>query len=161
MRTQVVSFHCILKNKIGQVLSSTFNQDVITDCPGQGDFLRGLSEGLKNLTKGEKRQIHLTADQAYGFYDTALVFEVPRSQLVRGEALMVGDEILHASWEGGSKVFRVIECTASRVTLDGNHPLAGQDLIFDIEATDARDATIDEIAESNDPGAGAPKRYLH
>jgi FKBP-type peptidyl-prolyl cis-trans isomerase SlyD len=159
MRAQIVSFHCVLTNRMGRIISSTFNQDVITQADGQRDVIKGLAEGLKNLTKGEKRRVELSADQAYGFYDTRLVLNVPRNQLHEGSGLGIGDEVTHPSWNGGPKVFRVIQTDRSTVTLDGNHPLAGQDLIFDIEATEARDATSEEVAESclGEPAGG----YLH
>lgn len=148
MGAQVVSFRCVLKNRVGQILSSTVNQDVITFSEGQEQILKGLANGLKNLTKGEKRQIRLPAEQAYGFYDLALVIRRTRSQIVGGGALRVGDEVPHPSWEGRPRVFRVVQTDGQSLVLDGNHPFAGEDLIFEIEATEARDATPGELAES-------------
>ena len=158
MRAQIVSFHCVLKDRVGKVLSSTFNHDVITQVEGPVEILRGLADGLRNLTKGEKRQITLSADQAYGFYDPHLVIECARNRLAQGDALEAGHEVLRQSQDGRQKVFRVTQTTCHSVTLDGNHPLAGQDLVFDIEATEARDATSEEIAESRFVGSA---QHLH
>jgi FKBP-type peptidyl-prolyl cis-trans isomerase SlyD len=158
MAAQIVSFHCVLTNKVGKVLSSTFNNDVITQSEGHGDLLKGLVDGLQNLTKGEKRQISLSADRAYGFWDPRLVMECPRSRLHGGQALQAGNEVFTEGQDGERKVFRVTQTGLHSVTLDGNHPLAGQDLVFDIVTTDARDATHEEIAESN---FGTPSAYLH
>lgn len=86
MRVQIVSFHCVLKNKLGQLISTSFNQDVATSCSSsQTPMLPGFVEALKTLKKGEKKEIILTADQAYGFYDPKLVVDVPRSKLSRGD----------------------------------------------------------------------------
>jgi FKBP-type peptidyl-prolyl cis-trans isomerase SlyD len=161
MRTkaQIVSFHCVLKNKVGKVLGSTFNHEVITECEGAGDILKGLAEGLKDLHKGDKRRISLTADQAYGFYDPDLVVKLPRKSLPQGNELEVGNEVLTESEDGERKVFRVVESALESVVLDGNHPLAGQDLVFEIEATAAREATSEEIDDSKI--TIAPPRQFH
>jgi len=149
VKAQIVSFHCVLRNKIGNVISSTFNQDVITHIHGQGEFMKGLAEGLEGLKKGEKRQIFLTAPEAYGFYDPGLVITVSRNGLPQGHSLEVGHQILTQSDNNENQVFRVIQATLNSITLDGNHPLAGQDLIFDIEGIESREATSEEVAESS------------
>jgi FKBP-type peptidyl-prolyl cis-trans isomerase SlyD len=165
MRAQIVSFHCVLRSQVGnQVLSSTFNHDVITQIEGgdaEGMMLRGLAEGLQGLKKGEKRQIFLDAKQAYGFYEPGLVKECPRQEISNGSELEVGAEVVMRSPDGEKKVFRVVEATRRTITLDGNHPLAGMDLVFDIEATEAREATKEEIADSRPDAPSGHTRLLH
>jgi FKBP-type peptidyl-prolyl cis-trans isomerase SlyD len=153
MKPQVVSFHCILKNSMGKVLSSTFNNDVITHPGGGGGteaILIGLAEGLQNLVKGERRQIKLTAERAYGFYDPSKVIECERTEIPRGKKLRKGDEIALVDEDGVEMNLRVTAIHGERLILDGNHPLAGQDLVFEIEATDARDCTDEEIKQIAD-----------
>lgn len=137
MRVQIVSFHCVLKNKLGQFISSSFIQDVATSSPtAETPLLPGFVEALKSLKKGDKKEIILTADQAYGFYDPELVVKVPRSRLSRGKFLKPGDAVkgkLHPNQS--LRAFRVAECSSTSVSLDGNHPLAGQDLVFHVEVT--------------------------
>lgn len=145
MKPQVISFHCVLKNRVGKVISATFNRDVITH--GPGDPLPGLSEGLRDLKEGEKRQIILSAAQAYGFYDLNLVMEVSRKKISYGMKLKVGDEVSLSAQDKKLRKFRVIQESSSRLTLDGNHPLAGQDLIFYVEGVQIRDATREEVEE--------------
>jgi FKBP-type peptidyl-prolyl cis-trans isomerase SlyD len=148
MRAQIISFHCVLRSRTGDLISSTFNHEVLTVAEGEEPaMLPGLAEGLQNLKTGEKRQIRLTADRAYGFYDPKLVTECPRDELARGAALQMGDEVKGKIHTGRNQVYRVIGVSRHAVTLDGNHPLAGQDLVFDIEATEARDATQEDLAE--------------
>jgi FKBP-type peptidyl-prolyl cis-trans isomerase SlyD len=159
MKAQIVSFHCILRDRTGRIVSSTFNQDVITHVDGGAGMLRGLADGLRDLHKGEKRQIFLRAEQAYGFYDPDLLMEVSRRELKDGEQVHAGSQVLTRSSDGELRTFRVVQVAGDRVTLDGNHPLAGQDLTFHIEATEAREATDEELLDArlSDPGA----RTLH
>jgi FKBP-type peptidyl-prolyl cis-trans isomerase SlyD len=118
---------------------------------GQDDVLGGLAEGLQNLQKGEKRRICLSAERAYGFYDPDKVIARAKDEFPRGEELKAGDHILIFSDSGQKRSYRVVEINGDHVLLDGNHPLAGQDLIFEIETVDARDATLEEIRESSGP----------
>lgn len=157
VKAQIVSFRCVLRDRIGQVLSSTFNQDVITDIRNPGTLLRGLAEGLQNLRQGEVRHIFLPAERAYGFYDPNLLIEVPRSRLTT-QKLKAGEEAFLQTEDGRLKSFRVVGFTDAAVLLDGNHPLAGQDLDFEIETLDARDATSQELAEASGPDS---EKVLH
>lgn len=152
MKPQIVSFHCILKNKLGRVLSSTFNNEVSTQ--GGGTVLKGLVDGLQNLKKGERRLINVSAENAYGFYDPSKVIECRRDEVPRGSALRGGDQVSMRSDDGTRLDLRVVSMNAEWVTLDGNHPLAGQDLIFEIEATEARDATAEDLVEEPTEHAG-------
>ncbi len=72
--------------------------------------------------------------------------------------MKIGEQIRWRTPDGVSRLYTLGEISNGMATLDANHPLAGQDLVFDIEAVDARDATKDEIAESNAPSG---RRALH
>lgn len=172
MKARVISFNCVLRDPLGKVISSSFNHDVLARAPEKRtskqspseealvgvttspqashfDFhepLQGLVEGLQGLKKGEKRQIFVSAESAYGFYDPDLVMQVSRRKFPQGEFLEVGFQVVAQAKDGECRVFRVIDADGSTVTLDGNHPLAGQDLCFDVEATATRDATAEELA---------------
>lgn len=152
---QIVSFHCVLKDKLGKVISSTFNRDVLTSpVLSAEDKLPGLSKGLQNLKTGERREIVLSAGEAYGFYDTSKVLELSREDLNGANELKMGEKVLYAGKDKEAKLYRVISLSRDQVTLDANHPLAGQDLVFHIEATEVRKATADEILESKAENAG-------
>lgn len=109
-------------------------------------MLSGLTKGLQNLSKGEKRTIAVSAEEAYGLYDPKKVVFFPRKKLPA--TIKKGDLINIVSKSGIQRSYLVLELHSDFVSLDGNHPLAGQDLIFEIEALEARDATIEEINES-------------
>lgn len=147
MSVQVVSFNCILKNKLGHIISSTYNREVMTALEGQDVMLGGLSKGLQNLRKGERRSITLNAEEAYGLYEPKKVILYPKKKLPRDVRL--GQTISIAGKSGLIRSYKVVEFHDDMASLDGNHPLAGQDLVFEIEALDAREATREEIQASS------------
>lgn len=147
MSTQVVSFNCVLKNKVGRLISTTYNRDVLTAPETPANRLGGLSKGLQNLTKGEHRKIVVSAEEAYGLYDPKKVILYPRKRLPKDTR--TGDTVSIAGKSGTIRSYTVLEFHGEMVSLDGNHPLAGQDLIFEIEVIDARPATPIEIDESS------------
>lgn len=156
MKAQIVSFHCVLKNVVGQVISQTFNRDVITQMPqGRSAPMPALALGLGELSAGERRHIPLPANEAYGLYDPRLALERSRHSLSPNAS--VGDTVELRDEAGHLRPYRIVGANKSRVFLDGNHPLAGQDLVFEIEVVEARDASPQEIAES----AETSKAYLH
>lgn len=148
MRAQIISFKCIVKNKAGKFISSTYNHDVLTvsETPSHS-FLSGLNKNLQDLKKGEKRVISVLAEEAYGLYDPKKVILFPRRKLPGNVKKGMLVHIVRKS--GVQRGYHVVELhSAELVSLDGNHPLAGQDLVFEIEAIEARDATAQEIDES-------------
>lgn len=148
-----------MKNKLGQVLGSSFNSDVINQLENGHQTLAGLVEGLQDLTDGEKRKIDVPADRGYGFYNPKLVLEVPRSEVPSPTRLQIGDEILKSvGQEGRTASFRVIRTEQDSVVLDGNHPLAGQDLIFEIEVVSARLAKASDFEDTTNKGQ---QTYVH
>ncbi len=146
MSIQVISFNCVLKNKVGQLISSTSVRGVLNGSEDSNEILPGLAKGLQNLTKGERRSICLTAEEAYGLYDPKKVILYPRKKLAK--QLRVGELISIAGKSGLVRSYKIIELLADMVRLDGNHPLAGQDLVFEVEAISAREATNKEISSS-------------
>lgn len=149
MSVQVISFNCILKNKAGQLISSTFNKDVLNNSDDENALLLGLAKGLQNLKKGDKRSINLSAEEAYGLYDPKKVILYPRAMLARH--LRIGDMVSIVGKSGTKRHYKVVHFYDDMASLDGNHPLAGQDLVFEIEALSARDATSAEIESSKNP----------
>lgn len=133
----------MLKNKVGQFISQTYNREVLTSTQDETAMLLGLSKGLQNLTKGEKRNISLSAEEAYGFYDPKKIILYPQNKLPT--KIRAGDPVSIMGKSGTVRSYRVVQLHDGMVSLDGNHPLAGQDLIFEIEALEVREATRSEI----------------
>ncbi len=149
MSIQVVSFNCILKSKTGQLISSTYNREVLAAQQIDGTLLKGLAREMQNLVQGEKRSISLSAQDAYGFYDPQKIILFPKKKLPRD--VKIGETVHIAGTSGKIRTYKVVQFHDSIVSLDANHPLAGQDLIFEIDVISARDASIEEIAESGNP----------
>lgn len=149
MTAQIISFNCVLKNRAGKLISTTYNKDVLTSINDDQAMLLGLSKALQGLRKGDKRVVSLSAEEAYGFYDPQKVVYYPRKKLHAD--IEVGQTVSILGKSGFAKTYRVASLFADMVCLDGNHSLAGQDLIFEIETLEARDATPEEIdAAKND-----------
>ncbi len=158
MKPQVISFKCILKNSAGRLISTTFNRDVFSINPeGERVDLPVLAKKLGTVKKGERRSIHLNAAEAFGLYNPDLVLQLPRSNLPQGYRLKLGQRLQMQS-NSVLREFRVTEVNGELLTLDANHPLAGQDLVFDIDVMDAREATESELQDSP---ATVPSRLLH
>jgi FKBP-type peptidyl-prolyl cis-trans isomerase SlyD len=147
---QVISFNCLLKNRAGKLISTTVNRDVLTLVEDHNAVLPGLVNGLQNLKPGDKRSISLRAEEAYGLYDPNKVILFPRNLLP--ENVRSGQSVTIVGKSGTPRTYRIAEFHKNMVSLDGNHPLAGQDLIFEIETLSAREATREEINESRPSG---------
>lgn len=158
MRAQIVSFKCLLKNAAGQLISSSFNRDVLTSPSEDGAPLKGLAQALQGLKKGERRSIHLKAEEAYGFYDPKKVILFPIKKISGVAEVRRGQEVSIVSKSGKLRNYRILQVHGEMVSLDENHPLAGQDLVFEIEATEARNATNEEIIEAQNL---ISKQWLH
>ncbi len=153
MRVQIVSFRCVLKNQLGHLISSSFNHDVVTT-PSEGEpvhELQGFVEGLKGLKEGERKQIRVNADQAYGFYDLSLLVRVSRSSVHQGKKIRMGDKVRgRYTQDHELRTFTVVDLSEGDLLLDANHPLAGQDLVFDVEVTSSREEN-EEAEVQNKP----------
>lgn len=146
MGIQVISFNCVLKNSTGQFISSTYNREVLA-LENKGAVLNGLARELQDVVAGQKKQIKLKAESAYGFYDPSKVILFPRNKLPN--ALKEGQIIQIAGKSGMIRTYKVIQLHQNMVSLDGNHPLAGQDLVFEIEVLSAREALPEEVQEAD------------
>ena len=152
MAQRVLFFHYVLTNKQGETLDSSRDTEPLAVLEGSQQIIPGLEEELFKLKTGDKKKIEVTSDKAYGPVNDQLRVKVNRSQLPEGE-LEVG-----ARFKGGNDdvqfVFTVIKIEGDEVYLDGNHPLAGQDLTFDVEVSGMREATAEELQHGHIHGEG-------
>lgn len=152
MTKRVLSFHYTLTNNAGQAIDSSRGQEPFAVMEGSRQIIPGLETELFQMKAGEKKTVHLKAAQAYGIVNEKLRVKVPRTKLPEGD-LKVGSQ-----FHGGDKtnhiVFTVIGIEGDDIMLDGNHPLAGQDLTFDVEVTGIREATPEELTHGHAHGAG-------
>lgn len=100
---------------------------------GAGDFFPQIEEALIGMTIGEKKTVAIPATEAFGLYDEEKVFTVPHSELPEEMSPEVGSEYVLTNDEEEEFGVTVIEVTEESVTFDANHPLAGEDLSFELE----------------------------
>lgn len=100
---------------------------------GGEEFFPQIEEALIGMEAGEKKSITLKAADACGEYDEELVFSVERKKFFGDDTPTVGDNLELVGENEESSVVTVIAVEAEEVTLDANHPLAGEDLFFDLE----------------------------
>jgi FKBP-type peptidyl-prolyl cis-trans isomerase SlyD len=150
---KVVSFHYTLKDSKGNVLESSFGDEPLSYLEGVGQIIPGLESAIQGLKKGDKKSVAVKAEEAYGEYEQELVVQVPREQIPKKD-VEVGDRFHADSGQGHSQVVVVTAVSDTHVTVDGNHPLAGQDLHFDVEIAEVREATSEELEHGHSHGPG-------
>jgi FKBP-type peptidyl-prolyl cis-trans isomerase SlyD len=141
---QVVSIHYTLKNDTGEVLDSSSEGEPLSYLHGHGNLIPGLERELAGKNTGDRLQVKIPPAEGYGEYDKELVQRVPRRALKGIPNLKVGMR-LHAQTEQGTREVTVTQLQGDMVTLDGNHPLAGQSLNFEVQVADIRPATAEEL----------------
>lgn len=148
---RVVSFHYTLRDPAGRVLDTSAGGEAITYLEGAGQIIEGLDEQLRMTETGAKTRVTVPAAKAYGERDPAQVQRVNRGLLpIEGE-LKVGDQF-QTGHDRFSPVVTVQGIEGDDVLLDGNHPLAGVDLTFDVEIVGARAATAEEQSHGHAHG---------
>ncbi len=153
MSARVIGFHYELKDKAGTVLDSSLGQDPFFFLEGQHQIIPGLETELKKLNKGDKKIIEVKAQDAYGEIREDLLVKVTKDQFPAGKNIQVGDRF-QVNNHPENPVFEIIKIEGNDVTIDGNHPLAGKDLFFNVELIDMRAATAEEIAHGHAHGPG-------
>jgi FKBP-type peptidyl-prolyl cis-trans isomerase SlyD len=154
MSHKVIAFHYKLTDVKGATLDQSEANEPLAFMTGVGQIIPGLETVLMTMTKGDKRRVEVEAKDAYGERDIARILNVKRNQLPEGD-INVGD-MFHGP---NGDVVTVTAISIDSVTLDANHPLAGQKLIFDVEIDTVRDATKEEVAHGHAHGADGSHQH--
>jgi peptidylprolyl isomerase len=117
----------------GTVFDSTSGKEPIEFTLGEGEVIPGFEQAVEGMSEGGKRSIALSPEEAFGPYNDELVMEVPRSQLPDHIEPQVGMALQARAQDGSVTRVEVTNVGEDTVTLDGNHPLAGKPVSFDIE----------------------------
>jgi FKBP-type peptidyl-prolyl cis-trans isomerase SlyD len=148
----VVTIHYTLKDDEGTLIDSSASGEPLAYLHGHGNIVPGLEKELTGRNTGEKLTVRVSPAEGYGDYDKALVQSVPLRAL-RGIKDVRAGMHLHAQTEQGPRTVTVTRVAGDMVTLDGNHPLAGKHLNFDIHIADVRQATAEELSHGHVHGA--------
>ena len=131
-----VKVHYTGKLANGEVFDTSDGKEPIEFTLGQGQLIPGFEKGLIDMKLNEKKTINMTKDEAYGEVNETLIQEVKKTDLPQDMEPKVGMGLVSKSPEGQEINLMVVEVKEETIVIDGNHPLAGRDLIFDLEVVE-------------------------
>lgn len=152
-KARVVSIHYTLTDEAGAVIDSSRGGEPLVYLEGAGNIIPGLEKELNSAKAGDKKNVKVAAAEAYGEKRDDMVIQVPRTQFPKDVNLKVGDRF-RSGGDHHSPVFTVVSLQDDSITLDGNHPLAGKDLSFEVEVTQTRPASDEELSHGHVHGEG-------
>ncbi|WP_173932034.1 peptidylprolyl isomerase [Chelativorans sp. Marseille-P2723] len=129
----VVRVHYSGRLKDGTEFDSSNGREPLEFQVGGGQIIPGLERHVEGMAVGEKSTVTIPADDAYGQRDERQIQKVPRSALPEDLDVSPGTRLTATTREGQEIPLTVVDANDVEITVDGNHPLAGQDLIFDVE----------------------------
>lgn len=150
---RVIGFHYTLTDKSGQIIDTSVGAEPLVFLEQSHQIIPGLERALILLSVGDKRKIEVKAEDAYGDVNQELIIEVKKSQFPPDAELQVGDQF-QVNEDPHAPVFTIMNITNDSVQVDGNHPMAGKDLFFDVEITMNRPATAEEMSHGHAHGPG-------
>jgi len=149
----VVHFHYTLTSPKGDVIDASPSGEPLAYLHGAGNIVPGLERALEGRSAGDRLDVVVSPEDGYGPRDPELVHAVPRGAFVGVEQIQPGMQF-QTQGAHGAMVVTVTAVDEQTVTVDGNHPLAGEPLHFAVEIADVRAATAEELAHGHVHGAG-------
>lgn len=151
---KVVSFHYTLKNEQGEELESSREQEnPMIYLHGAGNIIPGLEKVMEGKAAGDQFEVTVEPAEAYGVRNEGAVQRVPAKHFGEGRRLKPGQLVVLNTQQGPRQV-TVLKVGRFNIDVDANHPLAGQSLTFNVEVTDVRDATEEEVSHGHVHGPG-------
>jgi len=149
---KAVTIHYAVSNSDGTLLDKSSEEKPLAFIFGRGMLIPGLEKALEGKAAGEKMDVEIPSADAYGERHDGLVQTVPRT--VFGDQEVNPGMQFRATTDQGEQSVMIVEVNEEEVTVDGNHPLAGVDLQFNVEVVDVRDATAEELDHGHVHGPG-------
>ncbi len=156
-KNKVVAIDYTLTDEEGEVLDSSRGNAPLEYLHGADDIIPGLERELEGKTVGDTLDVTVAPELAYGLYQDGLEQVVSRKMFDTPDDLEVGISF-HVQTDSGPRVYTITDIDGDQITIDGNHPLAGLTLHFDVTVVGVRDATPDEIAHGH---AHGPDGHQH
>jgi len=151
---KAVSIDYTLTNDIGEVIDSSAGGAPLVYLQGAGNIIPGLEKALDGKTQGDELTVTIEPEDAYGEYSAELVSTLSRSMFEGVDELEVGMQFHASAPDGQMQIVTIRDLDGDDVTVDGNHPLAGQRLTFQVKIVDVRDASQEEVAHGHVHGEG-------
>ena len=133
-----VKVHYTGKLTNGQIFDSSLEREPLEITVGEGKLIPGFEKALINMQVNEKKTVEIVKEEAYGDVQKELFHQVTKDQLPQDIQPEVGMGLASKAPDGTEHQFRVVEVNDDHIVVDGNHPLAGQDLVFDLELVDIK-----------------------
>ena len=145
----VVTIHYTLTDESGEVIDSSEGADPLAYLHGAGNLIPGLERELLGKTAGASLKTTVSPEDGYGEFQPELVETVPREAFEDIEKIEAGMAFEAEDSDGQARRVVVKEVSDDGITIDGNHPLAGVELNFDVQVVDVREASEEEIAHGH------------
>jgi FKBP-type peptidyl-prolyl cis-trans isomerase SlyD len=147
-KDRVVSIDYTLRDTKNNILDTSSGSEPLLYLHGHENIIPGLEKALEQKVSGDRIRVNISAAEAYGERDERLVVKVPLDRFEGINAVEEGMQF-EAETPDGSRMVRVTEVADKTVTVDGNHPLAGMDLNFEVTVVDVREAGAEELAHGH------------
>ncbi|WP_017937271.1 FKBP-type peptidyl-prolyl cis-trans isomerase [Zestomonas thermotolerans] len=151
---KAVSIDYTLTNDAGEVIDSSAGGAPLVYLHGAGNIIIGLEKALTGKQPGDELDVTIEPEEAYGEYSAELVAVLDRSLFEGVDELEVGMQFHASAPNGGMQIVTIRDIDGDDITVDGNHPLAGQRLNFKVKVVAVRDANPEEIAHGHIHGEG-------
>ena len=145
----VVAFHYTLTNDSGETLDSSDGREPLKYLHGAQNIVPGLEKALAGKKAGDELKVEVQPDDGYGDVNPEMVQKVPRAAFEGVDKIEPGMQFQAQGPAGQVQLITVKEVSGDEVTIDGNHPLAGETLHFEVKIEDVRAATEEEIAHGH------------
>jgi FKBP-type peptidyl-prolyl cis-trans isomerase SlyD len=149
----VVLFDYTLTDDDKDIIDSSAGGEPLSYIQGEGQIVPGLEKAMEGKAAGDSFKISIPAEEGYGVHDPENISVVPLDEIDGGEELEEGMQ-LHTEGEFGEETVIITKIEGNNVTIDGNHPLAGMTLHFDIAIRSVRTATEEELEHGHVHGPG-------
>jgi len=147
-KNKVVGIDYKLTDESGKMIDSSTDHGPLYYIQGTGSLIPGLEAALEGKKSGDSLKVKIDAKDGYGERNDALCQSVPRAQFESTEALEIGMQF-EVETEQGELVVTVTKIEGDLVTVDGNHPLAGIELHFDVTVKEVREPSAEELAHGH------------
>jgi FKBP-type peptidyl-prolyl cis-trans isomerase 2 len=133
-----VRVHYTGKLATGEIFDSSLEREPLEVQLGQGSLIPGFEKGLIDMVVAEKKTINIPKEEAYGEVEKELFQEIGKEQLPAEITPEIGMGLVATGEDGSERQLRITEVRDNSIVIDANHPLAGHDLIFDLELVEIK-----------------------